>query len=83
MPSIDPNTFAPRYVDLNKAMQDGKVTKREVNKYIVPHYRDAWSDSQYFQVLSELSTGFAMVGTERIRATRGAKELLGLVLAWE
>ncbi len=83
MTSLHPATFAKRYVDLRKAMEDGVVTKREVTKLIQPHYRDTWTDQGYFKVLTELSVGSSKTGLGTVRATKDAQASLRGMLAWE
>lgn len=81
--NIHPGTFSEHYVALRKAMQDGKVTKREVEKYIVPHFRNSWSDDVYRNTLMELGNGSTQVGSQVVRATKGAQQAIEEALAWE
>ena len=56
MTSVKPNSNAPHFVALREALKDGKVDKAEVDKYISPHYRAAWTDKDYFAALQDLAS---------------------------
>ena len=88
MPRLRPDTFANRYTDFNAAAYNNHETVirlPEVRTKIQPHYRDAWTDDTYRDMLTKLSNGeFIVDGADRvIRATKPAQKAIQSMLMWE